>query len=486
MCHSGGKWKREQVPDHKFDFVDVSDYNSKAFSIRLQYLWVYILVIKSFLVYISDIYTATTMLTSTTWQNKIFTSCGNPDGCVAIKFDIVKWLFVGCILFSFLLLGFEARKAKKIIKSRDISFAFTNIMAQNYYSLRSFNHFCFFCHIEDSTKKKDDFAFFIFFTFKGWKRLLLADGPRQTINMLTLLAFYRAKVEEPGDWYELDKYFDKKDMTTNVLLIAMLFTVLIFLGSLLLLIAAAILYVPLLCYIRGNLKEYCCHKVDKRIAELLKRKQKQRVARVQQLAKKEAAGDFSHRKDKDGVVHAAPQPTLPNISLEDDDDRTTVKGGAAYASSVRTGKDSYWASDYKEDPYAYAGDYPPMPAYDPAAYPPSGYGHNGYTASAHGDDSTLYDHDQPYNAKNYNQQAHLPGQPDPYGADPYGRNNVGYGQQDSYQQQQGYNANNGYDNYGQQDYRTHTPANGAQDHQRGWSNDYNARGGQPGGGGQAL
>lgn len=31
----------------------------------------------------------------------------------------------------------------------------------------SYDHFCFFCHIEDSTKKKDDFAFFIFFTFKG-------------------------------------------------------------------------------------------------------------------------------------------------------------------------------------------------------------------------------------------------------------------------------------------------------------------------------
>jgi len=43
----------------------------------------------------------------------------------------------------------------------------------------------------------------------------------------------------------------------------MLFTVIIFIGSLLLLIVAAVLYVPLLCYIRGNLKEYCCHKVDK-------------------------------------------------------------------------------------------------------------------------------------------------------------------------------------------------------------------------------
>jgi hypothetical protein len=57
-------------------------------------------------------------------------------------------------------------------------------MANWYYSLReylrhgvqvpdpypctgSYNHFCFFSTIESSTKKKDDFAFFIFFTFKG-------------------------------------------------------------------------------------------------------------------------------------------------------------------------------------------------------------------------------------------------------------------------------------------------------------------------------
>jgi hypothetical protein len=35
------------------------------------------------------------------------------------------------------------------------------IISENY------DNFCLFCHIEGSTKKKDDFAFFIFFTFKG-------------------------------------------------------------------------------------------------------------------------------------------------------------------------------------------------------------------------------------------------------------------------------------------------------------------------------
>jgi hypothetical protein len=400
MCCTGPAWKREVVPDHKYDFIDTKEFHSKAIGIQLQYVWLYILVIKSFLVYISDIYTATTMLTSSNWSNKIFSSCKEKNGCVAIPFGVAKWLFVGCIIFSFLLLAYEARKAKKIIASRDISFAFTNIMAQNYYSLRSYDHFCFFCHINDSTKKKDDLAFFIFFTFKEWKRLLLADGPRQTINALTLYSFYLAKSSDTTTpWWKISKYitWDQKDMVTNMLLISIVFTVLIFIGSLLLLIVAAILYIPLLCYIRGTLKEYCCHKVDKRIAEIIKRKQKQRLAKQAQLAKKEAAGDFSHLKGKGGMGSALPQPTLPSISLDDDEEdyKTVANSGSRYAASVRTGKDSYW-SDRKDTEYgagAYAPDYPPMPAYDPNAYPPQP-GYAAYAVSLHDDGSTLYgDHD---------------------------------------------------------------------------------------------
>ncbi len=52
----------------------------------------------------------------------------------------------------------ESRKARKIIKSRDISYAFTNVLSQNWYGLRSYDHFCFFCQIDNSKKKKDEFA----------------------------------------------------------------------------------------------------------------------------------------------------------------------------------------------------------------------------------------------------------------------------------------------------------------------------------------
>lgn len=100
------------------------------------------------------------------------------------------------------------------------------------------------------------------YPFPGWKRLLLADGPRQAINALTLYAFYLSKRDD-GAWYDIGKYFAGNDFETSALTVTTAFTTLVFAGSLLVLVVAGVCYIPLLCHIQGNLKEYCCHKVDK-------------------------------------------------------------------------------------------------------------------------------------------------------------------------------------------------------------------------------
>ncbi|POV98189.1 hypothetical protein PSTT_14571 [Puccinia striiformis] len=243
-----------------------------------------------------------------------------------VPFKIGKWIFFACIIFSFLLLLWEAKKSRSIIRSRDISYAFTNIMA-----VSSPSHHTLIYFINNSKKKKDDFAFFVFFTFKGWKRLLLADAPRQVINGITLYSFARS-VNFTTD---ISKWYDGSFAKASVL-ISMAFTVTIWLGSFVLLMAAAFLYVPLLCYIQGNLKEYCCHKVDKRIAELMKRKNRKRLAKEAALMRKEAMGDYSHLKDKKGQFKAAPlpQPTLPQVGLHElISDTKSERGGPA--SSIR-------------------------------------------------------------------------------------------------------------------------------------------------------
>ncbi|GAA6023299.1 hypothetical protein JCM11491_006886 [Sporobolomyces phaffii] len=321
MCCTGAQWKREVVPDHKFDFIDVKEFHSRGCGTQLQYGWLWILFVKSIAVYIADIYTLVALLASNRWAASILQSeaaqgSGASSNVLEVPFSIGKWIFFGCIIFSFLLLLWEARKARAIVKSRDISYAFTNVMSQNWYALRSYDHFCFFCQIDNSKKKKDEFAFFIFFTFKGWKRLLLADAPRQVINAITLYSFGKSE----NFTTDLSVYFSGSILRDGVI-VTMVFTVVMWIGSALLLLIAAFMYVPLLCYIQGNLKEYCCHKVDKRIAELMKRKNRKRLAKEAEIARKEARGDFSHLKDrKTGKLRAAPlpQPTLPKIGLDDD------------------------------------------------------------------------------------------------------------------------------------------------------------------------
>ncbi|CAG8727618.1 8329_t:CDS:2, partial [Acaulospora morrowiae] len=61
---------------------------------------------------------------------------------------------------------------------------------------------------------------------------------------------------------------------------------------------------------------YCCHKIDKRISELLKKNSKKRLRKRQLQAKAEAEGDFSYLKKKTPqapVINGHRQPTLPKV-----------------------------------------------------------------------------------------------------------------------------------------------------------------------------
>jgi hypothetical protein len=238
------------------------------------------------------------------------------------------------------------------------------------------------------------------FDMLGWKRLLLADGPRQSINALILYSFWKVNNQS----WDPEDYLSEKDLLTSALFLTMMFTVVVFAGSVLLLIVAAFCYVPLLCYIQGNLKvciillltevscwllgikEYCCHKVDKvcidrnlqcsllmaflqRIAELIKRKNKLRLRRQAQLARKEAAGDFSHLKDKNGQIVGAPlQPTLPDIDIDDELEPThPVRRGPQPPFAA----EQYWGPEPKGvDGYSMHSGYAP-------SQPPYYHAHNG-------------------------------------------------------------------------------------------------------------
>lgn len=280
----------------------------------LRYLWLYIIVLKSFLVYVSDIFSAVTMLTTTNWSLEIFNQCQEISGCVYIPYKVGKWLFVSCILVGFLLVSalfpvfmkspdrpcsLHMRQGR-LGKSSTVEIfpthsptswqititpyvclsIFVNLPAISFFLQCPMIVSAFLTTLATQPKlamilpsssslpsRVCDFPPYIliafYLRFAGWKRLLLADTPRQAINALTLYTVYLVKQENPGAWYDVRKYFKDNSNSTSALTVSSFFTVAVCAGSLLLLIIAGLCYVPLLLHIRGNLKEYCCHIVDK-------------------------------------------------------------------------------------------------------------------------------------------------------------------------------------------------------------------------------
>lgn len=92
---------------------------------------------------------------------------------------------------------------------------------------------------------------------------MLAEAPRQVINIVTLITII-PKWIKINNGLVLQSDGLGKDTMQRIMTGTMIFSVFIFAISFILICIAAAIYIPLLCHIQGNLKEYCCHKVDKR------------------------------------------------------------------------------------------------------------------------------------------------------------------------------------------------------------------------------
>ncbi|KAG0300948.1 hypothetical protein BGZ98_008737 [Dissophora globulifera] len=298
-------WRRQKVEDHKFDFIDVDDYVDNSLWRKFKYSLVFAIVIKGILIYCADLWTAVNLLISGTWQ----TNLGVQDGQISFKdinisFEIYKWIFAACIILSFVLLAWDMKKAAAIIKSRDISYAFTSMIAYRYYAIKSYAHFCLFQRIHNSKKTIDEIAFFCFFTFRGWKRLMFADGPRQVINGIILITVLNKNSTKTDMNFAFWNY--PFPIMTRVTMGLMTFTLTLWIISVLLMLVAVALYIPLVIRIQGNLKEFCCHKIDKRIDEIVKKKVKQHALEAAKNAKTGKGGETPLQK-----------PTLPKIDFMD-------------------------------------------------------------------------------------------------------------------------------------------------------------------------
>ncbi|KAF9897292.1 hypothetical protein BX616_005861, partial [Lobosporangium transversale] len=387
-------WKRQKVQDHKFDFIDVEDYIDNSPYRKFKYSLVFAVVIKGILIYCADLWTAVNLLVTKNWQLAGFE--GNKElswGGINITSGIYRYLFSACIILSFILLAWDMKKAVAIVQSRDISYAFTSMIAYRYYAIKSYAHFCLFEKIHNSKKTMDEIAFFCFFTFRGWKRLLFADGPRQVINAIILMTIIKSQ----GNSLNIFEYKVAGGNTTKITLVLMTFTLTLWIISILLMLVAVCLYIPLVMQIQGNLKEFCCHKIDKRIDEIVKKKAKQRAQEAAKNAKNGKGGETPLQK-----------PTLPNIDLFEEGPRNSPRLAPA-PSPYMGGSPGLRKAMPPNDPYR--RQYPQQPSrpYSPAPGRP-------YTPTMDDDGDTRPlrqdNHAQHYHNRNLSHQNHSYDYPD--------------------------------------------------------------------------
>ncbi|EPB86202.1 hypothetical protein HMPREF1544_07014 [Mucor circinelloides 1006PhL] len=311
---TGPKWKQELVSDHKFDFIDIEDFREHNCILTIRYIILLCSVVVSVMVYGADLWSAAILLIYDKWSLST-----QPK----IPFYISKWIYVGCIALSFILLAWEIRKTRNVMATRDISLAVTNPLAYRTYSVKSYIHFCLLQKIKSSTRWSDVIIFYVFYTLKGWKRVIVAQGPRQIIAGITVYALLKSAWTDANGGFKFSDDWDTygKDWPQRVALVLMCFTCILWILSALSILLAVLLYFPILCQIQGNLKEYCCHKIDKRIDELLEKQRKKRLRENERKYANSISSKKSkknHKKDGDQVIEVMPAlPTLPKINNVD-------------------------------------------------------------------------------------------------------------------------------------------------------------------------
>ncbi|KAJ3253625.1 hypothetical protein HK103_000413 [Boothiomyces macroporosus] len=194
-------------------------------------------------------------------------------------------------LVSFGLLALEWKKSWKVIQSRDISYAFTSIIAYRYYCIRSYPHYCFFNQIQNSRKTVDILAFWVFFKLRGWMRLLFAEFPRQFLSASILYFIWdNALQSQKGNFvFAIEALFDPKQGAG----------------------------VPKII-----------------IAEILKKKSKKRIQDLRRQERERIQNGSEYSSEN--------QPTLPTIDFEDDHYAPSVGHSEGYASTAPYGTTSVY------------------------------------------------------------------------------------------------------------------------------------------------
>ncbi|PGH08451.1 hypothetical protein GX51_01279 [Blastomyces parvus] len=311
-----GHMRQEQ----KWDYINLQDFKSTTCFTQFSYFILWISVFISIAVYGVDTFTAVNLIAFNRWST---------EAEQLIPRYISKWIFAGCIMLSFVFLIYRWIRAVRVIKGGGVAQSYLDPLAVRIQSIRvgekgqGWRRFLVFYELTKSKKGADYVALFTYFNFEAWLRTVFAEGPRQFINGSILYSVMQSDLILQGEHAPPDgtspvsQFFSNvgaladKDRRQAVILSAMLFTLVIWVFSVLSLMLSCVLYLLFLWHHipseDGSLTTYCRRKINRRFERIVKEK----VDKV--LAKDVVLQDRGPSDPELAIGNIKRQPTLPTF-----------------------------------------------------------------------------------------------------------------------------------------------------------------------------
>ncbi|KAI9777394.1 MAG: hypothetical protein M1839_008907 [Geoglossum umbratile] len=332
-CGSRRKEEAEVKAEEKWDFINLDDFKTSSCVKPFSYGVLYILLIISISAYGIDLFTAVNLLFYRRWAGKV-------EPFIPIKYS--RWIFSGCIILSWLILAFEWIRAVRVMKRGSVAESYLDPLAVRVQSIRmgkngrGWRRFLVFTLLTKSKKGTEYVALFTYFSFKAWIRIILAEGPRQVINALTLYSVVKARLVPNGANAPSKGNTDVAQFFVNLRILAessriqaivlggMAWTLIVWVIRALNLLVAVILYLVFLWHhipaTDGGIKGYLTRKVDAKVRKIV-------AVKVQKaLDKENAQRDAEEAKAlKDGGKKI--QPTVPTLDGFESTDELVKNSG---------------------------------------------------------------------------------------------------------------------------------------------------------------
>ncbi|KAI5956019.1 KCH1 [Candida theae] len=252
--------KKNELNTSTFDVVRVDDFYNHNCSTMFWYFYMWILVFLAFILLAVDIYSCLNILVFHRWATADYKP---------YAYSVAKWIFTGCIIFEFVLLIYCWIWAIHIYRTKNIAMVYLNSICKKLYSIKSFSYFCLMNSIDEG-KFYDLCCFNTYYEIQNAPQILIADTPRQVINILTL-RYYATGGELNNDILSNIRSIAKTNLRLSIILSFMCLSVFIYAIFFIKFTFGMLSYIPLKFSLSSDgfksFKSYCSYLVSKSVSD---------------------------------------------------------------------------------------------------------------------------------------------------------------------------------------------------------------------------